>query len=162
MISLKELILKAYPDYSWPQSIPDVPVRGLECDSRKIEKDFVFVAIRGEKQDGRAFIAEAVRRGASAVVVDEEKPPSDIIPFALVPDCRLAASKLGNAFYDNPSKSLSVVGITGTNGKTTSSYLIEHLLKKENQKIGVIGTVNYRFNGNEIPAVETTPGSLDL
>ncbi len=162
MISLKELVVGAYPDYPQPQAIPDILVRGLECDSRKIEKDFVFVAIRGQKLDGRAFIAEALQRGAAAVVLDEGKSPAGLVPFVRVPECRSAASKLADVFYDHPSRALSVIGITGTNGKTTSSYLLEHLLQKENKKVGVIGTVNYRFNGNEIPAVETTPGPLRL
>jgi UDP-N-acetylmuramoyl-L-alanyl-D-glutamate--2,6-diaminopimelate ligase len=161
-ISLEELVLKTYPDYPNPLAIPDVPVRGLECDSRKIEKDFVFVAVRGKKLDGRVFIEEAARRGASAVVVDEEKLFQGNVPCVFVPECRLAASKLAGVFYGEPSKHMSVIGITGTNGKTTTSYLLEHLLQKENQKVGVIGTINYRFNRNEIPAAQTTPGPVEL
>ena len=161
-MTLKELVLGAYPDYPEPQSLPDVSVRGLECDSRKIAKDFVFIAIRGKKLDGGAYIEEAARRGASAVVVDKDERRPGTVPFVRVPECRLAASRLGSVFYEHPSKALSVIGITGTNGKTTCSYLLEYLLQKENKKTGVIGTVNYRYAGNEIPAVETTPGPLCL
>ena len=162
MISLKELVRKAYPDYSEIQKIPDVSIDGLECDSRRVGKNFLFVAIRGKKLDGAGFIQEAVRRGAVAVVIDGDQKIAGDIPRVRVSDCRLAASRLAAVFYGEPAKKLSVIGITGTNGKTTTSYLLEHLLKKENKKTGVIGTVNYRFAGKEIPAAETTPGPLRL
>ena len=160
MISLKELIRAAYPDYPDAAALPEVPVSGLECDSRRVRKGFLFVAIRGKKLDGRQFIQEAIGRGASAVVTDNLEKPDGPVPFLLVPDSRSAASKLAAAFYGNPSEKLTVIGLTGTNGKTTVSYLIEHLLQKENKKVGVIGTVNYRFDGQEEPSKETTPGPL--
>ena len=162
MITLKELVQKAYPDYSGIQELPDIGVSGLECDSRRVEKDFLFVAIRGKKMDGGAFIDQAIHRGAAAVVVDEDDRAVRDVLRIRVPECRLAASKFAAAFYGEPAKRLSVIGITGTNGKTTSSYILEHLLRKENKKAGVIGTVNYRFAGKEYPAVETTPGPLRL
>ena len=160
MISLKKLVLAAYPDYP-AKDLPDLAIRGIECDSRRVEKDYLFVAIRGERLDGRAYIEEAEKRGASAVVVDGDVP-AGAVPRVRVPECRQASSKLAAAFYGEPAKKLCVIGITGTNGKTTSSYLIEHLLKKEGKTPGVIGTVSYRFAGKEMPAVETTPGPLRL
>jgi UDP-N-acetylmuramoyl-L-alanyl-D-glutamate--2,6-diaminopimelate ligase len=159
--SLKDLITGAYPDFPKKNEIPDIAIQGLECDSRKVGKDFLFVAIQGAKADGNAFIAEAISRGAAAIVADKPagKQP---IPFILVPECRLAMAKLATTFYGNPAKQMKLVGITGTNGKTTSSYLIEHFLIADKKRVGVIGTVNYRFAGHEIPAQETTPGPLRI
>lgn len=162
MISLRELCRQAFPDFPKTFSFPDSPVRGLACDSRKVEKDFLFVAIRGVKKNGYAFIEEAVSRGAVAIVGEESENVSTHLPFIPVPESRLALAQLAGVYYGHPSRDMTMVGITGTNGKTTSTFLIEHLLSKENQKVGVIGTVNIRFDGQSIPAVETTPGPLQV
>lgn len=162
MISLKKLIHDACPELSSLSMLPEISVKGVECDSRKIEMGFVFVAVRGVKQDGGIFVKEAVQRGAVAIVGDQVCPVPANVPFILVPDSRVALAKLANIFYAFPSSHMKVVGVTGTNGKTTSTYLIEHMLSAQRQTVGVIGTVNYRFAGKEIPAVETTPGPLKL
>ncbi len=162
MISLKQLVLEACPEFSDFSPLPDKIIQGIECDSRKIEKDFLFVAIRGDRQDGNEFIQEALSRGAAAVVTDDPKEPSRGAPFILVPECRSAIANLASAFYGNPSRTMRLIGVTGTNGKTTSTYLIEHFLKEQNKNVGVIGTVNYRFGGKEISAKETTPGPLRI
>ncbi|MGH7198795.1 MAG: UDP-N-acetylmuramoyl-L-alanyl-D-glutamate--2,6-diaminopimelate ligase [Candidatus Omnitrophota bacterium] len=162
MRSLKALVQEALPDRSPGKALPEISIKGLECDSRGVGKDFLFVAIRGVKKDGTEFIEEAIRRGAAAVVTDRPLPSSMEIPFILVPECRLAIAQLATAFYGHPARKLKTVGITGTNGKTTSSFLIEHFLLKERKETGVIGTVNTRFAGREIPAVETTPGPLRI
>ena len=162
MIPLKKLISDAYPEYPDFASIPDVAVRGIECDSRKVAPGFLFIAIRGTQKDGNAYIEEALRRGASAVVVETNNGRAGNIPRVVLPDTRLAAARLASAFYGHPSRKLKVVGITGTNGKTTTSYLIEFLLSKQNKKTGVIGTISSRCGGREIPASETTPGPLEL
>lgn len=162
MMSLRHLMQEAYPGHPALPSLPEVSVKGLECDSRKIENSFVFVAVRGTRQDGGAFTQEAFRRGAVAVVTDRVPVISEKIPVILVPDSRIAAARLAAAFYGYPSKSMKVVGVTGTNGKTTSTYLVEHMLLAQRQTVGVIGTVNYRFAGRQLPAVETTPGPVRL
>ncbi len=162
MISLRELFRQAFPDFSNTLSFPDSPIRGVACDSRKVEKDFLFVAIRGVKKNGYAFIDEAISRGAVAIVGEEEENVSTQLPFIPVPESRQALARLAGAYYGHPSRGMTMVGITGTNGKTTSTFLIEHLLAKENQKVGVIGTVNIRFGTQSIPAVETTPGPLQV
>lgn len=166
MTSLKKLLSSARLDLEALSELPDLSIKGLECDSRKVEKDFLFVAIRGAKQDGTQFIDEAIRKGAAAIVTDEAAARSFAhtkpIPFLVVPECRDALAVLANAYYGHPAQSLKVIGITGTNGKTTCSYLIEHLLQKEKKNVGVIGTVNYRYGSREIPAVETTPGPLKI
>ncbi len=162
MTSLKKLISEACPEYLRTFELPDIAVRGIECDSRKIEKDFLFVMIRGEKLDGRQFAEEAIRRGAAALVGDRQIFLSTTVPFILVPDSRLTAARLASVFHNYPDKKICTIGITGTNGKTTCSYLIEHLLQSLNKKAGVLGTVNYRYAGKMIPAVETTPGPLRI
>lgn len=161
MMTFKELLAQALPDLEAPAKLADLPVRGLECDSRRVEKDFVFVAIRGVKNDGGVFIEEAMKRGAVAVIGQSDisaRPRGT--PFMAVPEARVAMARLASAFYGHPASKLRVVGITGTNGKTTTSYLIEHLLACAGRRVGVMGTVSYRFGQKEIPAVETTPGPL--
>ncbi len=162
MISLKKLLLEACPDQLAGFFAPELPIQGIECDSRKVRPDFVFVAIRGAKHDGHLFIKEAVSRGAVAVVAEQATQLSPKISFLRVPDSRRALARLAGAFYSHPSRAMKVVGITGTNGKTTSAFLIEHLLRCEHISAGVIGTIHYRFAGKEVPAAETTPGPLRL
>ena len=162
MISLRELVQTACPEISGAGSIPALSIEGVECDSRKVGSHFLFVVIRGNKLDGHQFIDEAVRRGAVALILETRAEGYDAIPQLVVSDARLALARLASVFYGHPSRAMKMIGITGTNGKTTSSYLIEHLLEAERVKTGVIGTINYRFGGQEIPAVETTPGSLRI
>lgn len=160
MISLRSLFSKAYPGF--PGAIPDIPLLGIECDSRKVRKGFLFVAVRGVREDGNRFVPEALSRGAVAVAGEGEMGLPDGVPFVRLPDSREAVARLAAAFYGDPSKSIRIIGITGTNGKTTSSYLVEYLLAREGKKTGVVGTVSYRFGDTVIPAVETTPGPLRL
>lgn len=137
-------------------------VRGLAYDSRQVVEGDLFVAIHGARQDGSRFIEDAVRRGASAVLV--EKAPEAKLPVACVrvPDSRKALAGLAAAFYDNPSLDLQLIGITGTNGKTTTTLLLESILKKAGHSPGVIGTIDYRWEGRRKSASMTTPESLDL
>ncbi len=157
-LTLGELVAKACPEFSGRVPGADRPVAGVESDSRKVGKDFVFVAIRGSQADGSAYVREAMERGALAVV--GERAVADCPSFLVVPEARLAVARLAAVFYGDPSASLEIVGVTGTNGKTTVSYLIEHLLADQDRRTGVIGTVNYRYAGREIPADETTPGPV--
>lgn len=164
MKTLGELFRAAYPGCTLPDGVPDVPIRGVECDSRKVDKDFLFIAVRGQKADGGEFIEEALSRGAAAVM-GESRPialGTSRVPFIEVAESRVAVARLAAAFFGNPALALRTVGITGTNGKTTCSYLIEHLLAAQSARVGVIGTVNYRYAGKEIPARETTPGPLTI
>ena len=160
MISFRQLFLGAYPDYPAPETLPEVFVSGLECDSRRVEKDFVFIAVRGAKLDGSKFVDDAVRRGASVVISDT--PIQSSLPCISVKDSREAVARLAAVYYGHPSKKLRIAGVTGTNGKTTTSYLIEHILQRNGEKTGLIGTILYRYPGVEVPAAETTPGPLAL
>ncbi len=162
MITLRRLFLAAYPDYPGASTLPDIPLAGVECDSRKIEKGYLFIAVRGKNLDGGTFIEEAACRGAAAIVAEPQGRDFPSVRLLEVPDSREAVTRLASAFYDYPTQGMKVVGITGTNGKTTTAYLLEHLLLKKQPAVGVIGTVNHRYAGVEFPALETTPGPLKL
>ena len=139
-------------------------IKGISCDSRSIGENFIFVGVRGVDIDGSRFIDEAVDRGAKFVVSDAGvnlKHPRPV-SFIRVRDTRSALAELAAYFYKSPSKKIKVVGITGTNGKTTITYLLEALLKKAKLSAGVIGTINYRFKNKIIPAKNTTPGPLEI
>jgi UDP-N-acetylmuramoyl-L-alanyl-D-glutamate--2,6-diaminopimelate ligase len=137
---------------------------GITDKSGLVGKDFIFVAVKGAKADGSRFINEAVKNGAKFVVCDSKtktvNPKS--ISFVKVRDTRGALSELAVSFYKDPSRKIKVIGVTGTNGKTTITYLLEALLKEAKLPAGVIGTINYRFKNKIIPAKNTTPGPLEL
>ncbi len=136
---------------------------GLCYDSRECEKESVFVAISGTQFDGHDFVLDAVKRGARYVVYDKGSAPT--LPGAAcikVGESRLALARLGKNFYGNPSRDICLIGVTGTNGKTTVTYLLESILKSAGFSVGVTGTVNYRYGGTIFPAPHTTPESLDL
>jgi UDP-N-acetylmuramoyl-L-alanyl-D-glutamate--2,6-diaminopimelate ligase len=136
-------------------------IRGIAYHSKQIEKDFLFAAIRGMEVDGHRFIEEAIGRGAEAVVLEEEREVSNRT-MILVPNSRQALAKISSNFYGDPSSRVRLIGITGTNGKTTTTYLLESILKKAGYTVGVIGTINYRFGQKTTAAPNTTPESLDL
>jgi len=138
----------------------DIPVRGLSYDSRLINPGDLFFAIPGARSDGHSFLADAARLGAAAAVV--EKPASAALPLIQVPSVLAAMAKISDAFYGHPSRRLPVIGITGTNGKTTTTYLIEDLFRSMGKTCGVMGTVNYRIGTEAWPAPNTTPMSADV
>ena len=137
-------------------------VSGLSYDSRHLRPGEIFFAAPGEKVDGHDFIADAVRRGAAAVVFSRQSNWPGAKATVRVRDVRRAMGLWAAHFYDRPSAKLRLVGVTGTNGKTTISYLIESVLRAAAMEPGVIGTINYRYAGREIPSHHTTPESLDL
>jgi UDP-N-acetylmuramyl-tripeptide synthetase len=139
----------------------EIDIACVAYSSRQASPGGLFVAVRGLHTDGHRFAGEAVSRGAAAVVCEEELPGLRC-PQVIVPDSREALSRLACAFYGHPAKRLRLVGITGTNGKTTTSYLVESVLSAAGCRVGVIGTVNYRYGGRTQPAPQTTPESLDL
>ena len=138
-------------------------LRGLAYDSRKVAPGELFVAIPGLKQDGRRFIADALGRGAAAVVFDGP----DVLAGSetgrvLVPSAREALARLADAYFGHPSRALTVVGITGTNGKTTTSILVDALLRTRGGPTGLIGTIEYRIGEERLTASQTTPEALEL
>jgi UDP-N-acetylmuramoyl-L-alanyl-D-glutamate--2,6-diaminopimelate ligase len=137
-------------------------VTSLAYDSRRVEKGALFFAIQGEKADGHAFIAQAQERGAVAVVSEQAAPPQLGSQWVRVPKIRRALSQAARAFYGQPDSRLQLVGITGTNGKTTTAYLLESIFRTAGIPTGVFGTIEYRVAGRVLSALNTTPESLDL
>jgi UDP-N-acetylmuramoyl-L-alanyl-D-glutamate--2,6-diaminopimelate ligase len=136
-------------------------ITSLCYDSREAGPGSLFVAIRGNVVDGHSFIDQAIDRGAVAVVA--EKPGlTQRATLIQVSDSRDALARLAATFYRNPSKQLRMIGITGTNGKTTTTFLIKHLLERAGQRTGLVGTVLYEIGERILPAARTTPESLDL
>ncbi|RJQ41743.1 MAG: UDP-N-acetylmuramoyl-L-alanyl-D-glutamate--2,6-diaminopimelate ligase [Nitrospiraceae bacterium] len=147
-----------------PPAADDVEVAGIAYDSRKVRQGYVFVAAKGERVDGHDFISEAVKKGAVAVVYEEEKTATDspIPVFIKVADSRKALACLSNNFYERPSDKLTVIGITGTNGKTTATYLIKSVLEAWGENVGLIGTINYLVKDRHYDAPHTTPEALEF
>ncbi|MEY2412648.1 MAG: UDP-N-acetylmuramoyl-L-alanyl-D-glutamate--2,6-diaminopimelate ligase [Acidobacteriaceae bacterium] len=141
----------------------DADVRGLEYDSRSVKKGDVFVAIRGESSDGNRFIDQAIARGAIAVVTDSpaEKPRKGTV-WAQVVNGSTALAQLSRNFYGAPADKLRITGITGTNGKSTTAFILEAILAAAGRKRALIGTIEYHVAGKILPAPHTTPESLDL
>jgi UDP-N-acetylmuramoyl-L-alanyl-D-glutamate--2,6-diaminopimelate ligase len=139
---------------------PDIA--GIAYDSRRVAPGCLFVCIRGGKFDGNDFIQTAIENGACAILSDQPNSAFPQVPTAVVPSVREAMPALANRFFDHPSRRLKVVGITGTKGKTTTTYLIESIVRAAGLGAGVIGTMGTRINGVAIPGDRTTPESIDL
>jgi len=155
-------LLEALPERTVVGTLPG-RVTGVAYDSRRVAAGDLFVAIPGFKQDGRRFAADAVGRGAAAVVAEGADPlPGSATPRIIVPSSREALARLADAYHGHPSRRLTVVAITGTNGKTTTSLLVEALLGAGGRPTGVIGTIQYRVGDQVEPAGQTTPEALEL
>lgn len=146
----------------------DVEVNSIQYDSRKVKLNDCFVAIRGTGMDGHAFVNTAVERGAKVVVVENDAVLPDSyfmhagVVKVVVPDSRKALALLSANYFGHPSKSLKLVGVTGTNGKTTTTNLIQSVCQTAGMKTGLIGTIEYRIGDEVVPATHTTPESLEL
>lgn len=141
-----------------------IEIGGIAYDSRKVEKDYLFFALRGTKLDGHNFIPTAIKNGAIAVVCEELPADMDFpaITFVVVENSRKALATIVHRFYGNPTKRLKIIGITGTNGKTTTTYLIKSILEAGGEKCGLIGTTGIILGDKKIEATHTTPESLEL
>jgi UDP-N-acetylmuramoyl-L-alanyl-D-glutamate--2,6-diaminopimelate ligase len=137
-------------------------IEGVAYDSRNIRPGHLFVAVKGHAQDGHAFLREAADRGAAALVAEAFPDMTADAAMIRVPDTRKALSDIAARFFDEPYRNLDIVGITGTNGKTSTSYLLESILRTAGGRPGVIGTISYRYGETSRPAPVTTPESLDL
>ena len=140
----------------------DAKVSAIAYDSRRVVKGSVFVALRGLKADGTTFASQAAARGAALVVAEQLPAEGVTTPWLVVTDARLALALLADAFYDHPSRRLQVVGVTGTNGKTTTAYLLAAILDAAGRKAGLLGTVTYRLGDEEREASRTTPEAPDV
>jgi len=139
----------------------DREIASICYDSRRVQKGSLFVALSGERTDGNLFIDSAIERGAETIVSDQEQPQRGATTV-LVKNAREALADLAAEFYGNPSLGLRVAGITGTNGKTTTAFLLKHLCEAVLLRCGLIGTVRYEIGERILPAARTTPESLDL
>jgi UDP-N-acetylmuramoyl-L-alanyl-D-glutamate--2,6-diaminopimelate ligase len=146
----------------------DISVRNIRYDSRKVAPGDMFVALRGTVENGHRYIDQAIAAGASVVVLDDDGARPDTffmhsgVLKVLVPDARAALAGLAANMYGRPADRLELVGITGTNGKTTTSHLIRAILEADGKPAGLIGTIEYRIGDRVIPASHTTPESLEL
>jgi UDP-N-acetylmuramoyl-L-alanyl-D-glutamate--2,6-diaminopimelate ligase len=139
-----------------------VPIAGLDYDSRRVERGFLFFALAGSRADGRSFARDALARGAVAAA-SELEPPADFDgPWIQVEHGRRALALAARNFHGRPDERLNLIGITGTNGKTTTSYLVDSVVRAAGHTTALIGTIEYHVAGRVFPAVNTTPESLDL
>ena len=141
---------------------PSAQVTAVTYDSRRVTPGMVFVALRGLKADGAQFAPQAVARGAVAVVAETEPRSPSQVPWVVVPDARLALAVLADRIQGHPSGLLKVVGITGTNGKTTTAYLLRSIFEAAGMRCGLLGTVVYSLGHADIEATRTTPESADV
>jgi UDP-N-acetylmuramoyl-L-alanyl-D-glutamate--2,6-diaminopimelate ligase len=140
----------------------DQPCRGVTHDSRRVQAGSVFVALRGLKSDGVDFGPQAIAAGAAAVVAERAPDSPVTVPWVVVTDARLALAWLAAEFYGHPSRDMRVVGITGTNGKTTTGYVLSSIFEAAGTHCGLMGTVVYRVGEREFSATRTTPEAPEL
>lgn len=139
-----------------------VPIRGLAYDSRSVGQDFLFFAIEGFKTDGHLFIKKAIENGACAVVIQKPVNIPDNITWIQVPDTRSALALFSARYYGNPTRKLKLIGVTGTNGKTTTTHLLAAIYRSAGDITGIIGTISNWIGNLELPVDKTTPESLEL
>ncbi len=154
------------------EPIASLPVTGIACHSKQVRPGDLFVAVGGSTADGHTFIEEAISRGASAIVA--ERLPSSYrlgssyassvraCPCVVVRDTREALVIMGARFYGHPSRKLRLIGVTGTNGKTTTTYLLKAILQASDNPVGLLGTIAYQIGDRSVPSMNTTPGPLEL
>ena len=164
-----EQLLAALPPNQQPKRIVGanasaLPIRGIAMDSRRVSPGDLFVALRGEHHDGHDHLAEALSLGAAALLIDRSPPGfrRGTAVVVAVPDCRRALPTLAAAFYGMPSRELDLIGVTGTNGKTSTTYIVESMLREAGRTPGLVGTVEVRFGDERQRALNTTPESLEL
>ncbi len=160
MLLLHTLLRQFHPELTLA-GIKNVEVRGVSEDSRLVEPGHLFIARPGTQTDGKKFIADAHLRGAVAVLTSEPIKDSPL-PQVVCSDVSKAPSILANAFYEKPSDKVHVMGVTGTNGKTTTTYLIRHLMASVKRRCGMIGTVEIDDGRNRRPATMTTPSAVEI
>ena len=139
-----------------------VPVAGIACHSKHVRPGDLFIAMEGAEADGHAFIDEAMTRGAAAVIAQRLPILSRACPCVIVPDTRAALVQIAARFYGHPSRKLRLVGVTGTNGKTTTTYLLKTILEAAGFRAGLLGTIRYHIGERVVPSTNTTPGPLEL
>lgn len=146
----------------------DVEVHNIQYDSRKVERNDCFVAIRGMEMDGHRFLGDAVQKGAKVIVIEDDAAYPDSLAMhtsvvkVVVNNSRQALARMAANYYGHPAQKLTAVGVTGTNGKTTTTHLIKSILEARGETVGLIGTIEYALGTQKQPAPHTTPESLEL
>ena len=161
-MTLRQILAEVQVGSGPPETLWAAEVNGLDYDSRRIEPGFLFFAFPGSRADGRAFAQSAIDKGALAVVSELARPEGFTHPWIQVEHGRKALAVASRNFYGKPEERLGLTGITGTNGKTTTSFLIDAILRHAGKTTALIGTIEYRMAGQIRTAVNTTPESLDL
>ncbi|WRU95259.1 Mur ligase family protein [Priestia filamentosa] len=142
--------------------IPHLEIRSISFNSKKVQNDSLFVAISGGQFDGHQYIEDAINRGAVAIVGEKEMKSPLPVPYFRVRNSRESLAKLSSNFYHNPSKKHMMIGVTGTNGKTTTTFILKHLFEEQGLSCTMIGSVMNIINGENRPSIATTPDSLEL
>lgn len=148
--------------YTLIQGNVEVNIKGITNDSRKVEKDSLFVCIEGFESDGHNYINQAIEKGAAALIVTKDIEINSDITVVRVEDARKALALASGKFYDYPSKKFVLIGVTGTNGKTSTVFLLDAIFRKANKKTGIIGTIENRIIDNVVSTERTTPESVEL
>ena len=141
---------------------PHIDIDGIAYDSRKVKKDTVFVCIDGMKADGHMYAAQALKNGASALIIEKELDFDANVPVIRTEDSRIALAYMADRFYGHLSGRINLIGITGTKGKTTTTYMVKSILEAAGRKVGLIGTMGTRIGDRTLYSERTTPESLDL
>ena len=147
------------------QTGADAEITSLAYDSRQVTPGALFVALRGASSDGHDFIAQAMNKGASALMIHADRASwygAHGLPLVTVPSTRDVLPLLAATFYGEPSRRLDLIGVTGTNGKTTTAYMIESIFRTLGEKTGLIGTIGATVGGKSVPLERTTPEAPDL
>ena len=149
-------------DYDCIQGSIDVNVTDIVNDSRKVTEGSLFFCIKGNVSDGHKFVLEVVEKGAKILIVEDSVDAADDVTVIKVKDSRYAMACIAAAYYNHPAKELKVIGITGTKGKTTTTYMVKSILENSGYKVGLIGTIETIIGDKTIPSKNTTPESTVL
>lgn len=160
-MKLNEL-LEVLPFYQTDLPVDTVECTNIEMDSRKVKPGNLFICISGFTVDGHDFVEDAVNNGASAVIAEKNIKVNAAVPVIMVENTNRALAMLAAKFFDNPTTKLPLIGVTGTNGKTTVTYLLEEIFNQHRQKTGVIGTIQLKIGADVYPIANTTPDALHL
>src|ERR1035438_6442001 len=161
-MTLADLLLDVPLKRPLPPALANTPVTALEYDSRRVAPGALFFAFPGSRTDGRRFAEDALARGAVAIA-GESEPPQDLASrWIQVEHGRQALALASRTFYGKPDERLGLTGITGTNGKTTTGFLVDSVLRAAGHVTALVGTIEYHLAGRVLPAVNSTPESLDL
>lgn len=149
-------------EYSLVTGSVDTEISTLVYDSRKVEKNSVFVCISGTVRDAHEFIPDVIEKGATAIIVEKDVTPVDGVTYIKVENSRLALACMSAAYFDYPSEKIKTIGITGTKGKTTTTYMVKSILESAGIKTGLIGTIESIIGDKKVPSANTTPESYRL